>query len=197
MRRLAAILALAAVVAGAAGCGAGRGEDLTVRPPAPPETPEVIEARKILRVHGDIFGEMAKVILEDGRVTPESDAYLTASLAPGPLRERVREGAKVESRRGFEKLRKDADDIWYTVVEVVERRDDCLIIVAYGDFGLFRRPNPNSEATRIDMIRDFEMLLIPANPADDPLGVNSSEWQLLEARGFEKDNRLGCPAPAS
>lgn len=192
MRRIALFLFLA-VVAGA--CG-GNSDPLVAPRIAPRDKPEVAYARRVLNVHGHILGELARNLKANSAITPEAGAMLTAMLAEGPLRTSVEAGMNAHARRNFVKIKKNPGDVYFLVVDAERPRPDCLTAVVYGDLGLLRRPNEAANATRTDMIRTVELRLSPLNPDDDPLGVNTTDWQIAEAANVVDGPRLSCP-PAS
>lgn len=151
-------------------------------------------ARRVLDVHGRILGELARDLKANSAITPEAGAMLTALLAEGPLRASVEAGMNAHARRNFSKIKKNPGDVYFLIVDAARPQPDCLTAVVYGDLGLLRRPNEAANATRTDMIRTIELRLAPLNPDDDPLGVNTTEWQIAAATNFAEDNRIVCPS---
>lgn len=182
MQCRAALLVVTTLVVAACSSGSGEAEQRTTVPTAPALTtttnpyavPEVIDAAYVNRVLTGLdaaVGDVVRIVLAAGHVTPESLDRLEALYQGEAFSQRVN-SFTADSAEGFSDYRPNPGNRRTTVKELITARPTCIFTRVFRDFSAVGT-NPDPE------LSDQYVGLKPLDPSDDPNHYNPTNWTMI------------------
>ncbi len=198
MQCKAAVLVAATLLAVACSGGSDQAEQRTTVPTAPALTtttnpyavPDVIDVTYVNRVLAGLdaaVGDVVRIVVAAGYVTPEALDRLKALYARDAFPQRVN-SFTADSANGFADYKRNPGNSRTTVNELITARPTCIFTRVFRDFSTVGA-NPDLQ------LSDQYVGLEPLDPARDPNDYNPTGW-IMMYDGFVK-SRSRPPDPCA